>query len=124
MHKPLPSLFKKILVLGTAAFATAASPLPLEGVFQSPDAKKSIRITCKADVCQGTIVASLDPKVAVGQVPLQNLRPQKGAWDGEVVAPTDGKRLPLHLVVLDKNTLRLTVKSGWMEKSRDWKRVP
>lgn len=103
-----------------AMLATASTP---EGTFASPDGKRTIRIQCADNTCEGRLAKSQEAPEQVGKVILKDLVPDGAEWKGQLVLPRRGKELPVVVSLPDSATLRLKVKAGFGSQSRDWTRV-
>lgn len=111
------------IIHAALAATLAAAPSP-QGLFASPDGKRTMRIECAAETCEGRLEKAQDAPELVGKVVLKDLTPSGKEWKGQVVlVRRGGKELPVVVSLPDSSTLRMKVKAGLLGQSRDWTRV-
>lgn len=94
----------------------------LTGIWHIGRDDTKIEITNKNGVHEGRIVASANANAKIGTLILKDVRSVNGNWKGEIYIHKIKKWLDADLK-LAEDKLLVTVKSGWMSKTVEWKKV-
>ena len=78
-----------------------------------------VKIELDNDSYSGTIVSSDNPDVEIGKLILKEITNKKDKWKGKLYAAKKKKWMDAEFTV-DKNILKVKVKSGFMSKTLEW----
>lgn len=115
------SLYYGLLLI--AFFAQAAKALPLDGIWQHPDDPVWIEVSTLDGV--GIAIRNDDQPDTVGFHVLKDLAAsdKSEVWQGQVFVPQLDRYKAVSITLPDDQTLRMTVKFGFIRRSVAWSRI-
>jgi hypothetical protein len=115
----------KSLIIGLVVVIT--SPLysqtqsPISGIWDTGDQNTLVEIFEEGDFLKGKIVSSDNEKVEIGFIMLKDLKETKGSWNGKVYSFKKKEWFDVKIKP-DGNELDLQISSGFMKRSKVWKK--
>jgi len=102
-------------------FALTMHAQSIAGVWNTGQENTKIEITEKSGVYSGKLVASDNAKAKIGALLIKDVKSVGGEWEGKMYSPKKGK---WYNATLEEKggQLLVTVKSGWMSKTVEWKK--
>jgi uncharacterized protein (DUF2147 family) len=116
-----------VLVALSLPVALFAQSLPdrIIGKWKNPTGEKTMEIYKKNELFYGKIVEDADRELPLGLMILKDFKfvPDDNRWEGTVFVPKQTKDFTGKLSLKDKNTLVITVTSGFFSRSKEWSKV-
>ena len=121
MRSIRPSLHCGFLLL--TLFAHLAKAAPLDGIWQHPEDPVWIKVSTSDGL--GVAVRNDEQPDTVGFSVVKDLvaSDQSARWQGQVFVPQLGRYKAVSIALPDDQTLRMTVKFGFIRRSVVWSRV-
>ena len=111
------------IALSSLIFTASAHTSAIDGFWQHPDDPVWIEVNVAAGT--GVAVRNDEQPETVGFHVVKGLiaGDKAGAWEGEVFVPQLNKYKNVGITLPDEQTLRMTVKFGFISRSVEWSRV-
>lgn len=93
----------------------------ISGRWLTPKENSVVEIKKNGAIWEGVVIKS-DNEKAIGQKVVRNLKKDGKLWKGKVYAIEKDRLLDLEIEA-DGDVLKLTISSGWMSKTTEWKKV-
>ena len=115
--------FLQGVVLFFVLFAQVIQASPLDGQWQHPEDPVWIEINVEDG--RGVAVRNDDQPDTVGFSVVRDLMmsDESGVWQGQVFVPQLDRYKAVRVTLPDEQTLRMTVKFGFLRRSVDWSRA-
>jgi uncharacterized protein (DUF2147 family) len=110
--------FLLIVLLSPALFAQTE----LTGTWSTGEQNTLIEIVENDGVLSGEILSSDNPKAIIGKQVLKEIKKDDDEWRGKIFAAKKKKWYGARLTP-EEDILKITVKSGFISKTVEWKRV-
>lgn len=93
----------------------------IKGIWNMGQDNTKIEITEEKDICEGKIFSSENKNAKIGNLILKDVKLVNGKWKGKLYSPKKKDWFDAVLKVEGKQLL-VTVKSGLMSKTVEWKK--